>query len=87
MLKIENRLPFFIFATQINHMQHNMNDKADKQDFGRNWVSSSRFLFHVQLFAFMAFVLGGCYGLYSMKYKGKPKVEVPESTQYTPKYK
>jgi hypothetical protein len=68
-------------------MQQNTTDIAEKKDFGRNWVISSRFLFHVQLFAFMAFVLGGCYGLYSMRYKGKPKVEVPVSTQYTPKYK
>ena len=68
-------------------MQQNTTDIAEKKDFGRNWVISSRFLFHVQLFAFMAFVLGGCYGLYSMSYTGKPKVEVPESTQYTPKYK
>lgn len=68
-------------------MQHNTSPSADNKDFGRNWVSSSRFLFHIQLFAILAFALGGCYGLYSMHYKGKPKVEVPESTQYTPKYK
>jgi hypothetical protein len=68
-------------------MQQNTIESPEKNDFGRNWVSSSRFLFHIQLFAFLAFVLGGCYGLYSMHYKGKPKVEVPESTQYTPKYK
>ena len=68
-------------------MQNDPISQADKTDFGRNWVSTSRFLFHVQLFAFVAFVLGGCYGLYSMRYQGKPKVEVPESTLYTPKYK
>jgi hypothetical protein len=68
-------------------MQNNTQDTAARNDFGRNWVSSSRFLFHIQLFAIVAFVMGGCYGLYSMRYKGKPKVEVPESTQYTPKYK
>jgi hypothetical protein len=68
-------------------MQNNTQDSATKNDFERNWVSSSRFLFHIQLFAIVAFVMGGCYGLYSMRYKGKPKVEVPESTQYTPKYK
>ncbi|MEN9950855.1 MAG: hypothetical protein RLZZ557_387 [Bacteroidota bacterium] len=68
-------------------MQNNTNDTAAKNDFGRNWVASSRFLFHIQLFAIVAFVMGGCYGLYSMHYKGKPKVEVPENTLYTPKYK
>ncbi len=67
-------------------MQNNTTETAEKNDFGRNWVISSRFLFHIQLFAIVAFVLGGCYGLYSMRYKGKPKVEVPESTLYTPKY-
>jgi hypothetical protein len=68
-------------------MQHNTTNQSNNKEFGRNWVSSSRFLFHVQLFGFMAFVLGGCYGLYSTHYKGKPKVEVPESALYTPKYK
>lgn len=68
-------------------MQHETIERPEKTDFGRNWVSSSRFLFHVQLFAILAFVLGGCYGLYTMRYKGKPKVEVPESSLYTPKYK
>ena len=68
-------------------MQQELQEKPEKRDFGRNWVSSSRFLFHIQLFAFVAFVMGGCYGLYTMRYQGKPKVEVPESTLYTPKYK
>jgi hypothetical protein len=68
-------------------MQKDQHPHPDHTDFGRNWVASSRFLFHVQLFTFMAFVLGGCYGLYTMRYKGKPKVEVQESTLYTPKYK
>jgi hypothetical protein len=76
----------FIFAQQNKDMQNNTTETAEKNDFGRNWVISSRFLFHIQLFAIVAFVLGGCYGLYSMRYKGKPKVEVPESTLYTPKY-
>jgi hypothetical protein len=55
-------------------------------DFTRNWVVSSRFLFYVQLFCLVAFVLGGCYNLYSYRYKGKPQVEVPSSTLYDPKY-
>lgn len=55
-------------------------------DFTRNWVVSSRFLFYIQLFCILAFVLGGCYKLYSYRYKGKPQVEVPSSTLYDPKY-
>ena len=66
---------------QQNHVS------SSKTDFRSNWVSSSRLLFHIQLFAILAFALGGCYGLYSMHYKGKPKVEVPGNTLYTPKYK
>jgi len=50
-------------------------------------VSSSRFLFYVHVFCILAFVLGGCYNLYKHRYKGKPEVEVPSSTLYSPQYK
>jgi len=59
------------------------NDK----DFTKNWVSSSRFLFYLQLFIVIAFIFGGCYRLYDQRYKGKPDVVVPDNTLYTPKYK
>ncbi|MFM2359657.1 MAG: hypothetical protein RLY16_1650 [Bacteroidota bacterium] len=58
-----------------------------KKDFAHNWVSSSRFLFYCQVFLVVAFILGGCYSMYTHRYKGKPEVSVPESTQYDPKYK
>ncbi|HSC52680.1 MAG TPA: hypothetical protein VLC98_03625 [Phnomibacter sp.] len=59
----------------------------NEKEFGTNWVTSSKFLFYLQILTFLAFV-GGCSGyMCSAGYKGKPKVEVPESTQYTPKYK
>lgn len=58
-----------------------------EKDFGYNWVNSSRFLFYVQLFCVLAFILGGCYKLYNSQYDGKPDVEVPDNTLYTPKYK
>ena len=58
-----------------------------KKDITTNWVTSSRFLFYVQLFCIVAFLLGGCYKLYSYRYKGTPQVEIPESTKYNPKYK
>ena len=61
-------------------------DPRDK-DFKRSWVNSSVFLFYLQVFCILAFVLGGCYSLYTHHYKGKPKVEVPANTQYTPQYK
>lgn len=61
-------------------------DPRDK-DFKRSWVNSSVFLFYLQVFCIMAFVLGGCYSLYTQRYKGKPKVEVPGNTLYNPQYK
>lgn len=58
----------------------------NKNDFTRDWVSSSRFLFYLKLACVLAFVLGGCYKLYEHRYK-KPKVTVNESSLYSPKYK
>lgn len=58
-----------------------------QKDITGNWVTSSRFLFYVQVFCIAAFLLGGCYKLYTSRYKGKPEVQVPESTLYNPKYK
>lgn len=57
------------------------------KDFGKNWVSSSRFLFYCQVFLVVAFILGGCYGMYKNRYQGKPEVSVPENTKYNPTYK
>jgi hypothetical protein len=66
--------------------QHQEKDYRDK-DFKRNWVNSSVFLFYLQVFCIVAFVLGGCYSLYAHRYKGKPEVNVPGNTLYTPQYK
>ncbi len=62
-------------------------DNPAEKDFKYSWVNSSTFLFYLQVFCVLAFVLGGCYALSTHRYKGKPKVHVQESTQYTPKYK
>jgi len=58
-----------------------------ERDIGYNWVTSSRFLFYIQVFVVVAFLIGGCLELYEHRYKGKPDVEVPDNTLYTPKYK
>lgn len=58
-----------------------------EKDLASNWVSSSKFLFYLYVFCILAFVLGGCYRLYDQRYKGKPDVEVQESSQYKPVYK
>ena len=76
-----------IFAVQIISMSQDQKANIDEREFGRNWVTSSRFMFYIQVVALAAF-MAGCSGyLYSYRYKGKPKVKVPESTLYTPKYK
>lgn len=66
-----------------------MDQQADykEKDFGYNWVTSSRFLFYMQVLCIIALVIGMCYNLYVNRYKGKPDVEVPTNTLYTPQYK
>ena len=63
------------------------NKDPREKDFKYNWVNSSVFLFYLQVFCVVAFTLGGCYGLYQHRYKGKPDVVVPGNTLYTPQYK
>jgi hypothetical protein len=60
--------------------------KIKNRDFTHNWVSSSAFLFYLQVACIVMFVLGGCYMLYTKRYE-KTEVPVQESTLYTPKYK
>jgi len=60
--------------------------KVQDRDFTHSWVSSSAFLFYLQIFCMLAFVLGGCYKLSTKSFE-KPEVAVQESTLYTPKYK
>ncbi len=69
-----------------DEIQEEIQEHKEK-DFGYNWVNSSKFLFYVQLFCILAFILGGCYKLYNKRYAGKPDVEIPDNTLYTPKYK
>ncbi len=58
-----------------------------EKDFGYNWVTSSRFLFYVVVFCMVSWMFGACYKLYTHRWKGKPDVEVPGNTLYTPQYK
>ncbi len=57
------------------------------KDIANSWVDSSVFLFYLQVFCVVALVIGGSYGLYTHRYKGKPQVNVPGNTLYTPQYK
>ena len=58
--------------------------KVQDKDFTHNWVSSSAFLFYLQVACIVAFVLGGCYMLYTKRFD-KPEVKVQESTFIHPK--
>lgn len=68
-------------------IQENQQNTITEKDITYDWVRSSRFFFYVKVFCILAFVLGGCYNLYTHSYKGKPEVEVPGNTLYTPQYK
>jgi hypothetical protein len=83
---MDNRRTHLIFAKQFKTMSHETHDSQEK-DFTKNWVNSSRFLFYLQVFCVLAFVLGGCYRLYNQRYKGKPEVAVQKSSEYKPEYK
>ncbi len=61
-------------------------EKMKKRDFTHSWISSSGFLFYLQVACIVAFLLGGCYMLYTKRYS-KINAPVPESSLYTPKYK
>ncbi len=62
-------------------------EKTKEKDFLYNRVSSSRFVFYVIVFCILAWSLGGAYKLYSMRYMGKPDIEIQGSSKYTPDYK
>ncbi|MBS1763009.1 MAG: hypothetical protein JSR00_09045 [Bacteroidetes bacterium] len=57
------------------------------KDVRYSWVSTSRFIWACQLVLMIAFIIGGSYALYKHRYKGKPEVDVPTNTLYSPKYK
>ena len=57
------------------------------RDFAYSWVNSSVFLFYLQVACMLALLAGACFKLYEKRYTGKPEVEVPDNTLYTPKYK
>ena len=58
-----------------------------RKDLASSLVDSSVFLFYLQVFCMVAMLAGGSCGLYAHRYKGKPKVNVPGNTFYTPEYK
>lgn len=67
--------------------QHEETRDPHLKDIAYSWVHSSAFLFYLEVFCMVAFLIGACWGLYTHRYKGKPDVEVPANTLYTPQYK
>jgi len=63
-------------------------EKVQDRDVMHNWVSSSAFLFYLSVFCFLAFAFGTFIKLYNQRFENTrvQKVEVQESTLYTPKY-
>jgi hypothetical protein len=74
------------FAMSASHEYHEELKKVQDKDFAHDWVSSSGFLFYLQVACVVAFVFGGCYMLSTKRFE-KPTVKVQESSLYTPKYK
>lgn len=64
-----------------------IDNTREQKEFGYNWVNSSRFVFYLTILCIVAMVIGNSYGLYTHRWKGKPEVEVPGNTLYTPQYK
>lgn len=57
------------------------------KDVANSWVDTSSFIFYLYVLITVCLILGGSYGLWTHRYKGKPEVEVPGNTLYTPQYK
>lgn len=63
--------------------------KVQDRDFTHNWVSSSAFIFYLSVASIIAFSFGTCSRLFAERYENSTpqKVNVPENTLYTTKYK
>jgi len=68
-------------------MDNNLEFTDNPVDIELNKPSKSRFLFLLGLFGGLVFFIGCNYGLWTRSYKSNEKIAVPESTQYSPKYK
>ncbi len=67
-------------------MSQEIQETSTNKDIAKNWVSSSRFIFYVSVFALLSLVLGNCTKLFSSGFE-KPAVEVNTSSQYKREYK
>ena len=67
-------------------MAQEIQETSTNKDIAKNWVSSSKFIFYISVFAILSLVLGNCTKLFSSGFK-KATVEVNPSSQYKPEYK
>ena len=67
-------------------MAQEIQEISTNKDIAKNWVSSSRFIFYVIVFALLSLGIGNCTQLFNSRYK-KSTVEVNASSQYKPEYK
>jgi hypothetical protein len=67
-------------------MSQDLNQTEVSKDINSNWVTSSKFLFYVSIFAILSLVVGNCSKVFSSGFK-KPNPEVQTSSQYKPEYK
>jgi hypothetical protein len=75
-----------IFATKSTAMTEEEFKAQDDREFGKNWVTSSHFIFVMSIITFFAFFVGCSSHMYSYRYTGHPKVKIQSSTLYTPQY-
>ena len=66
-------------------MSQDLHQPEVSKDINSNWVSSSKFLFYVSIFAILSLVVGNCSKVFSSGFK-KPNPEVQSSSQYKPEY-
>jgi len=50
-------------------MSQDLQETAAEKDIASNWVTSSRFIFYVSVFALLALVLGNCTKLFTSGFK------------------
>lgn len=73
--------------SQDNHEYQAELEQLKNLDYSYNKVSSSRFLFYVQVIGFLALLFTVFFELWANRYQGKPDIEIQSSTFYTPEYK
>ena len=66
-------------------MSQDLHPTEPQNDIATNWVTSSRFIFYVSVFAILALVVGNCSKVFTSGFK-KTTPEVNTSSQYKPEY-